>query len=164
MVRSVAASVLVVAALSLSACGSDSEREPKSSGSESSAALVESSAALVTACDALKAGDWTALSDASHATEIGGVSPVADDLPSIPASGTMEDWFNNTGLFGNAYADDVYQQPKPMGWTDEDMKAEAARTFGTSWATCARDVDGFPAEPDADLEQQVTEGAVKLAP
>lgn len=76
----------------------------------------------------------------------------------------MEDWFNNTGLFGNAYADDVNQQPRPMGWTDEDMKREAERTLTTAWSTCARELDGFPAEPDAELRTEVTEGALNLAP
>jgi hypothetical protein len=147
------AAAVVVLSFGLVACGSS---DGSSSDSTSAA-----SPALVKACADLEAGDWAALSDAADDPAIASVPPVADDLPEMPSSSaTLEDYLNNTGIFGDAAGRATYHEARPPGWTDAHIRADALRALKTAWATCARDVDGFPVDPDAGLQEQVAEGAI----
>jgi hypothetical protein len=150
--RRILVCLVSVGAFGLSACGGSDN------GTESSPGA---SPALRTACADLEAGDWAALSDASHDPAVAAVPPVQDDLPEMPSSGaTLEDYLNNTGIFGAAAGLASYHEARPPGWTDAHSREDAARALKTAWATCARDVDGFPETPDPVLQEQVTDGAL----
>ena len=147
--RRISVVLCALALLPLSGCG----------GGDRGGVKTDVSAAVVSACQDLKAGNW------NGGQPLGGLLASADDpdLFDDALGDSFGSYMSNVAGYGNWFARGTgYKQLVPPGWTPQDAEGEAMKDLNYVWSRCAQHVAGFPSDVDAEVADQVKQGAVAL--
>lgn len=147
-VHRIAVAASTLALLAVTACGGGDDAGNANEAIDKS----DVNPAVVTACNDLKTGNWSSLVTSSSNPDLYDSS-----------LGITPDWHMSTvSDLGNWYATGR-GYPKfmsPASTTVQDAEDFAMEEIDLTWPVCAKHVAGFPETVDANVADQVKQGAV----